>query len=293
MSSLIKNLNMENFLNTVSGWNCPEYFEWFYRESVNTLCSHNHEIFTFLGFIIVAEYTYKYIGYFKGFKNYTLEKNSYLYHIKKIAEDNLILADNITVLNKKLKYYKQKNNSKENLSKEITSMINKCKDVIFIGNEWRHDISFLESEIDISKRKLTSIKAIMTDSSYTNEECLLYSSNDWSMKELTEKAEQMNLPDMYWGNKSVLGYVIRMAEQLRKINDTVESKVIDIQIDSNEEHEEKTLALKKLHRIEETEEVENDETEESNEQKYKEEEEDYHRILSNLCEGSGKECSHK
>jgi hypothetical protein len=283
MSTLNKNVNIENFLTIISGPNYIECFYWFCSESVNRLCLYKHEIFVCLCFIIVIEYTYKY---------YTLEKNDFLNRIDKISEDKLKLDNNITILNRKLKYYKQKNNNKENFSKEITSMINKCKDVIVIGNEWRHDISFLESEIDISKRKLVRIKAIMTDSSYTNEERLLYSSNEWSMKELIEKADKMNLPDMYWGNKSVLGYVIRLAEQLRKINDTVESKVIDIQIDSNEEREEKTNVLKKLYGIEEETEVEINEIEESNEQKYQEEE-DYHRILSNLCEGSGKECSHK
>jgi hypothetical protein len=80
--------------------------------------------------------------------------------------------------------------------------------------------SLYDSKDEIISNKLDSIEEIMISGDYNDPDYLKYDKN-WTMDLLMEKATQMEIPDIKWGSKTALGFVIRTVEQLIKIGDIV------------------------------------------------------------------------
>jgi hypothetical protein len=72
------------------------------------------------------------------------------------------------------------------------------------------------------QNKLNDIEEIMTSGEYNDRDYLAYDGEEWTMNLLREKAIQLELPDVHWGSRVTLGYVIRIVEQLTKIGDIIE-----------------------------------------------------------------------
>jgi hypothetical protein len=69
---------------------------------------------------------------------------------------------------------------------------------------------------------IKNIESIMIDECYNDPDCLKYEEKEWTIKKLKKKAIQMGLPDIKWGSKVAVAFVMRIKDQLVRINEIVE-----------------------------------------------------------------------
>jgi hypothetical protein len=125
--------------------------------------------------------------------------------------------------NSLLKSFQSTYTAKQGMHNSIDEMVTHCNKVVENGKKLQKLQEELEEKQSVVfQQKLKDIEAIMINDCYNDSEYLKYDSEEWTMDLLKEKAIQMNIPEIQWGNKTVIGFVIRTVEQLVKIGDIVE-----------------------------------------------------------------------
>jgi hypothetical protein len=119
-----------------------------------------------------------------------------------------------------VEYYKSKYNIRQKLIISIEAMIKQCSDAVDVAHSLRKDHNNL-CDAEILRKKFDNIEEIMISGDYNDPEYLKYDKR-WTIDLLKEKAIQMEIPDIKWGSKTALGFVIRTVEQLTKIGDIVQ-----------------------------------------------------------------------
>lgn len=72
-----------------------------------------------------------------------------------------------------------------------------------------------------------NIEEIMVDGAYNDNEYLGYEGDEWDMKKLKEKAKSLNIPNFYFSSKKAYSYIIRIVEQLSRIENIIEPNYPD------------------------------------------------------------------
>ena len=163
-----------------------------------------------------------------------------------------------------LECFQRNYSTQQKMHISIEAMIAHGTDVVETGKKLQEDQKNLaDSQLSVLQKKLKDIEEIMISGSYNDPEYLAYDGEEWTFDLLKEKAIQMELPNVNWGSKATLGFVVRTVEQLKKIGDIVEPVYPD-GYETQEMVEEKE---EEVYDSEEEDEVEEDKEEEE-EEKY-------------------------
>mgnify|MGYP000604226607 CR=1 FL=1 len=122
-----------------------------------------------------------------------------------------------------LECFQRNYSTQQKMHISIEAMIAHGTDVVETGKKLQEDQKNLsDSQLSVLQKKLKDIEEIMISGSYNDPDYLAYDGEEWTFDLLKEKAIQMELPNVNWGSKATLGFVVRTVEQLKKIGDIVE-----------------------------------------------------------------------
>jgi hypothetical protein len=154
--------------------------------------------------------------YSKGLKTLNRYSNK-SFHYK----ENLALKNKIQDLEYQIKLYDTITECNSSLKNELeTTLTQNKKLVIAIENFNDSKSSLITHERNIFFTKLNEIEKILIHESYNDPENLAYEGGKWSMLNLKNQAQLLNIPDLSWNQRSI-SYVIRKVEQLYQIIDII------------------------------------------------------------------------
>ena len=187
-----------------------------YNDTISFICEHQNTllyVFHFIAFIHILRHLYN---------NYNVSSN--------IELDSITLNNKYLLLNNELDNIKMNIAEIKKLFKNLQNnyntkqkMIHSIDELVKTGEQLYKNNEEIETTYsNFLNNKLNDIEKIMIDVCYNDHNYLAYDGEQWTMELLKKKAVDMKLPDIHWGGKVVLGYVIRITEQLFKIRDIVE-----------------------------------------------------------------------
>lgn len=155
--------------------------------------------------------------------NLLLEKKKFRHVYMHVDKENQYLKTKLAEYKERVELFVNNSEKTTGMMDEMKKMHKMCESVLEKGNEWMNTQQALEhAEFNHLHRKRKEIEGILVDGVYNDDRYLAYDSERWTMKELKKKAEEMDIPDIYWGNKDAISHVIRLTEQIKKISDIIE-----------------------------------------------------------------------
>ena len=155
--------------------------------------------------------------------NLLLEKKKFRHVYMHVDKENQYLKTKLAEYKERVELFVNNSEKTTGMMDEMKKMHKMCESVLEKGNEWMNTQQALEhAEFNHLHRKQKEIDEILVDGVYNDCRYLAYDSELWTMKDLKKKAEEMDIPDIYWGNKDAISHVIRLTEQIKKISDIIE-----------------------------------------------------------------------
>ena len=129
--------------------------------------------------------------------------------------DNILLQIDETFNEKKKvwKLFESTYNSKNNITHYVNEIVSNVNNLF----ESKHRFNTESEQLDKQYNYLLKNKLKNNDPDYMS-----YDGEEWTFERLNKKAIKMGLPDINWGSREVLSYVLRLFEQLLKIGKIVE-----------------------------------------------------------------------
>lgn len=151
--------------------------------------------------------------------------NSKKIDIAKEKMDNILLQIDETFNEKKKvwKLFESTYNSKNNITHYVNEIVSNVNNLFESKHRFNTESEQLDKQYNyLLKNKLKNIENVMIDGSYNDPDYMSYDGEEWTFERLNKKAIKMGLPDINWGSREVLSYVLRLFEQLLKIGKIVE-----------------------------------------------------------------------
>lgn len=175
-------------------------------------------------YIAVVIYMTTLFGKLKQQRVYLANERARLYleraQYNQIRKADHLKDEEIQNLNDKLtKYY----DSHTKLKTDFDSMVDMCTELSASAETWKASLKDANTSASvILKNKMDNIANILTDGGYNDPAHLSYTGSKWTMNLLKEKAIHLGIPELYWGSRTSLAYVLRAIEQLKRIEKIVE-----------------------------------------------------------------------
>ena len=127
-----------------------------------------------------------------------------------------------------LHYLQTKQNISDNFDFRLNRFREHCNEIFKLKSQW-DEVSEYESELKNKKLQdaRDNIEEIMIDGTYNDPDYLGYEGEEWNMKKLKEKAKSLNIPNFHFSSKKAYAYIIRVVEQLSKIENIIEPNYPD------------------------------------------------------------------
>ena len=175
---------------------------------------------------------------------FQIEKDSIAYQYilleEKRSDIEKVFAEKQTLLDNLQDNYK----TTQDISQHVEKMVGYSNQLIQIANNLLNQHKQIDKQQNIIlQKKLKDIELIMIDASYNDADYLAYDGSQWTMERMKKKADDMKIPEIHWGNRTALGYVLRTVEQLSRIGDIVEPvypdgyETEDMEVAFNEQNE--------------------------------------------------------
>ena len=115
------------------------------------------------------------------------------------------------------KLFETSYHSKNKMIHCVDMIVSQFNDFIKTEKQLHKDTEKLDKQYNkFLHKKLKDIEDVLINNNDN------YIGEEWTMELLEKKAFEMRLPDIKWGSRSVLGFVIRIVEQLLKIDGIIE-----------------------------------------------------------------------
>ena len=192
-------------------------------EKTNNFIYHHHNVLLFAFFVIILDIILERLIVNRERSLFQIEKDRIAYQYilleKKKSDLEKLFAEKQCLLDNLQANYK----AKQDIYQHIETMVRHSNEVTNIGKDILDQQKQIETQQStLLQKKLKDIELIMIDGSYNDYNYLAYDGPEWTMKRLKKKAAEMKIPEINWANRTALGYVIRLVEQLSRISDIVE-----------------------------------------------------------------------
>jgi len=192
-------------------------------EKTKDFVYHHHNALLFAFFVIIIDIIIERLIVNRERCLFQTEKDRIAYQYilleEKKSDLEKVFAEKQCLLDNLQANYK----AKQDIYQHIETMVRHSNEVTNIGKDILDQQKQIETQQStLLQKKLKDIELIMIDGSYNDYNYLAYDGPEWTMKRLKKKAAEMKIPEINWANRTALGYVIRLVEQLSRISDIVE-----------------------------------------------------------------------
>lgn len=234
------------FADTVRNYNYMEVAETIYRQVLEFFTLHLEIMMLIFYLTIMMNLVYRRFLLVK-LRNSTRDDLKRLHTERTQYRDLCVLTKENDKKHLDLfKSYLEVKNSRHDFRCELDAISDVCNRL----EKTKEQLDNLNKKADkldenVSTTKLEGIEKVIVDGCYNDPENLAYDGVEWTMNLLNERAIQMEIPRYHWNSRESLRYVIRVVEQLKKIESIVQPAYPDGYETQEMEYEEYDLGEEK------------------------------------------------